>query len=185
MCPLQVHHLLKADNCALYLVDTETKEYYLAKDDSVDGSAHKRWPFSVGIVGAVASTGRTIRISKDAFKDPRFHEAVDQRKGFVTHSILCCPITADTQDATQVIGIISVRDEKDRGGFEREEENLLKVFCAQAAVAIINSKRFTTLLEQSEIKERDHSAAQYLVSTYSFRSLLLRLPHCQFWCFAC
>jgi len=161
---MQVHHLLKADNCALFLVDNDTKEYYLAKDDS--DPTHKRYPFNIGIVGAVASSGRTIRISKDAFKDPRFSENVDQRKGYTTHSILCCPITAETQDATTVIGVISVRDEKDRGGFEREEENLLKVFCAQAAVAIINAKRFTKMLDSSDFKDRDHSAAQYLIQEH-------------------
>eukprot|EP01006_Ploeotia_vitrea_P040268 TRINITY_DN66418_c10_g1_i1.p1 TRINITY_DN66418_c10_g1~~TRINITY_DN66418_c10_g1_i1.p1 ORF type:complete len:1178 (+),score=714.93 TRINITY_DN66418_c10_g1_i1:110-3643(+) len=159
---MQVHHLLKADDCALYLVDNDTKEVYLAKDEN--DPSHTRYPFSTGIVGHVAGSGRTTRISKDAFKDPRFDPRVDQRKGYTTHSILCCPITAETHDATQVIGVISVRDEKDRGGFEREEENLLKVFCAQAAVAIINSKRFSNMLDQSEFKERDHSAAEWLIA---------------------
>lgn len=161
---MQVHHLLKADHCALYLVDNSTKEFLLAKDEK-DDSKHTRYPFSCGVVGHVASTARTVRLSKDAYLDPRFHPAVDQRKGHTTHSLLCCPIMAETSESTTVIGVISVRDEKDRGGFEREEENLLKVFSAQAAVAIINSKRFSNMLDQSEYKERDHSAAQYLVES--------------------
>jgi GAF domain-containing protein len=162
---MQVHHLLKADDCALFLVEQDTKEFYLAKDET--DPTHRRHPFSVGIVGTVASSGRTIRISRDAFRDPRFNRLVDQRKGATTHSILCCPITAEGPDKkTTVIGVISVRDEKDRGGFEREEENLLKVFCAQAAVAIINSKRFGNMLESSDAKDRDQSAAEYLVNKH-------------------
>ena len=127
----------------------------------------KKFPFLTGIVGHVANTADTIRISSHAHADARFNPLVDQRRGKVTHSILCCPIKAEAKaespdDVTKVVGVISVRDEKDRGGFEAEEEKLLKVFCAQAAVAIMNSKRFSAIMEQSEVKESDHSAADYL-----------------------
>ena len=161
---MQVHHLLKADDCALYLVDEEKREFWLAKEEEdVEGTVRK-FPFLTGIVGQVAQTAETIRISSHAHADSRFNAVVDQRRGKVTHSILCCPIKAELQDdVTKVVGVISVRDEKDRGGFEQEEEKLLKVFCAQAAVAIMNSKRFSAIMEQSEVKESDHSAAEYLV----------------------
>ena len=158
---MQVHHLLKADDCALYLVDEEKQEFWLAKDEE-EGSV-KKYPFLTGIVGVVAKTAETIRISSQAHMDPRFSPLVDARRGKVTHSVLCCPIKAELpDDVTRVVGVISVRDEKDRGGFEQEEEKLLKVFCAQAAVAIMNSKRFSAIMEQSEVKESDHSAADYL-----------------------
>jgi putative methionine-R-sulfoxide reductase with GAF domain len=162
-----VHHLLKADDCALYLVDEKTREFYLAKDDSMPGM--RRFPFTTGIVGVVASTGSTIRISRDAHRDPRFAADVDQRKDKTTHSILCCPIKAEgADDKTNIIGVISVRDEKDRGGFEQEEEKLLKVFCAQAAVGIMNARRFANIMEQSEYKG-DHSAVDFLRKDKGFR----------------
>jgi len=161
---MQVHHLLKADDCALYLVDDKTQQFWLAKEEtgSSDPNIHKH-PLTVGIVGAVAASGETVRISTEAHRDPRFSPLVDQRKGKVTHSILCCPIVSESSDGTRrIVGVISVRDEKDRGGFEAEEEKLLKVFCAQAAVAITNSKRFSSIMEGQELKESDHSAADYL-----------------------
>jgi len=165
---MQVHHLLKADDSALYLVDDKAQTFWLAKDDSGSGENVHKHPFNVGIVGAVARTGETIRISTEAHRDPRFNPVVDQRKGKVTHSILCCPIISETvtsassEPVRRIVGVISVRDEKDRGGFEQEEEKLLKVFCAQAAVAITNSKRFSSIMEQQQFKESDHSAADYL-----------------------
>jgi GAF domain-containing protein len=161
---MQVHHLLKADDCALYLVDEEKREFWLAKEEE-EGTV-KKYPFMTGIVGVVAQSADTIRISSHAHADVRFNPLVDQRRGKVTHSILCCPIKAELpDDVTKIVGVISVRDEKDRGGFEQEEEKLLKVFCAQAAVAIMNSKRFSSIMEQSEVKESDHSAADYLKVT--------------------
>lgn len=128
---MQVHHLLKADSCALFLVDQQNKVFYLAKPEGDSGSA-KHHPFTVGIVGHVASSGKTVRISKDAFKDPRFSDVVDERKGHVTHSILCCPIVAETPDGLSVIGVISVRDEKDRGGFEGGGELAQGLLCSSS-----------------------------------------------------
>jgi len=174
---MQVHHLLKADDCAVYLVDDAEKNFWLAKDDThaaareptsanpADGhqSNARKFAFNIGIVGVVAASGDTIRISSAAHADARFSPLVDQRKGKTTHSILCCPIKAELPDgAAKIVGVISVRDEKDRGGFESEEEKLLKVFCAQAAVAIMNSKRFATIMDSAEVKQSDHSAADYL-----------------------
>lgn len=149
---MQVHHLLKADDCALYLVDQKTKRFHLAKDDT-DSNA-KKFPFSAGIVGEVARTGQTIRISKNAFKHPLFNSEVDQRKESTTQSLLCCPIKIEAPDGEVVIGVISVRDEQDRGGFEQEEEKLLKVFCQQAAVAIQNARRFSSITDQTEFTSK-------------------------------
>lgn len=163
---MQVHHLLKADDCALFLTDNNTKEFYLAKNEEDSSLLAPRYNYETGIVGYVARTGSVIRISSGAHRDSRFHPSVDQRRNKTTHSILCCPIVAEMPDQTkQVVGVISVRDEKDRGGFEQEEENLLKVFCQQAAVAIINSQKFATIMDSSDntVRERsDHSAADYL-----------------------
>lgn len=156
---MQVHHLLKADDCALYLVDEAKKEFWLAKDESTPNT--KRWPLGTGIAGIIAATGTTIRISSSAHKDPRFVAEVDQRKDKTTHSILCCPIKAESEEKTSIIGVISVRDEKDRGGFEQEEEKLLKVFCAQAAVAIMNARKFSNIMEQGESKDGP-SSSDYL-----------------------
>lgn len=161
----QVHHLLKADDCTLYLVDQKKKSYGLAKE--IHEAGCKRYPFNVGIVGEVARTGATVRISQHAFKHPLFHPEVDQRKDKITQSLLCCPIKAETgPDTEQVIGVISVRDEQDRGGFEQEEEKLLKVFSAQAAVAIQNARRFSSITDETEFSSKaDMSAAQYLKET--------------------
>ena len=85
-----MHHLLKADDCALYLVDPKRAELYLARDES---NERTRYPFSVGIVGVVARTGHTIRISKDAFKDPRYDKRVDERKKHITHRFVVCEVS--------------------------------------------------------------------------------------------
>jgi GAF domain-containing protein len=161
---MQVHHLLKADDSALFLVDLEAKPmtFYNAK-----GESPTRHDLSVGIIGHVLRTGEIIRISSGAHKHALFDPIVDQREGKVTHSVLCCPIKVENktqqQGKPQCIGVICVRDEQDRGGFEAEEEGLLQVFCAQAAVAIINSKNFSNLVSNTNMStSQDSSAMEYL-----------------------
>lgn len=158
---MQVRMLLKADDCALYLTCPATREFYLAKEE-VDPH-HRRFPYGMGVAGSVALSGQTISISTDAFNDNRFHPDVDQRKGKVTHSILCSAIKADNPDGTlAIVGVISVRDEKDRGGFESQEERLLKVFCSLAAVSVLNRNKLMQLMDGQDSKDHDRTAADYL-----------------------
>jgi GAF domain-containing protein len=158
---MQVRMLLKADDCALYLTIPNTREFYLAKEE-VDPH-HRRFPYGMGIAGSVALSGQTISISTDAYRDSRFHPDIDQRKGKVTHSILCSAIKADNPDGSlAIVGVISVRDEKERGGFESQEERLLKIFCSLAAVSVLNRNKLIQMMDGQDSKEQDRTAADYL-----------------------
>ena len=68
----------------------------------------------------------------------------------------------------QVIGVIEVRDQKDRGGFGEGEHNVLKGFCGLASVALLNSKRYEDMMNSSEMQSSDHSAARYLKEQRGF-----------------
>jgi hypothetical protein len=64
----------------------------------------------------------------------------------------------------EVLGLISVQDEEDCGGFGEMEENLLKVFCKQASVVLMNCRRFSQVVEEAKHKKIDTSSADYLKS---------------------
>lgn len=145
----QVHHLLKADDCCIFLLDG-TDKFYLANDEN-----SQRFPLNRGIAGITMATSETILILEFAYKDPRFNPAIDVGPGHQSpHSILCCPIYGEKKSLGP-IGVISVKDEKDRGGFGEEEEKLLTVFCMQAGVAISNSQQFSNLVSRMDKKKRD------------------------------
>lgn len=61
--------------------------------------------YIIGIVGAVATTGDTVNIS-DAYKDPRFNQAVDRKMNYVTRTILCTPVM---DRRGNVVAVIQVR----------------------------------------------------------------------------
>lgn len=156
----QLHDLLKADHCYFFVVEPE-KEMLYRLDAGVES---QRYALARGISGEVARTGSSCKIQADASSDKRFDPEVDSNN-LPCESILCMPITAHNEsNELVVIGLISMQDEKDRGGFGKEEETLLKVFCAQASVALNNSKKFTKVIEDATNKQEDFSANEYLTN---------------------
>jgi len=149
---LQVHNLMSADDSVVYLVSHSAKVFYATRAPDV------HFPFSCGIAGHVISTGHSVLICENAFQDSRFDAHADQRPGKVTHSILCCPIVANDL----VIGVISVRDESDKGGFGEGERNVLKGFCGLASVALANSRQFESVLERKHEMGNEGPATAFL-----------------------
>ena len=56
-------------------------------------------------------------------------------------------ITNNDLDLDVILGVISIRDEEDHGGFGEEEEKILQVFCHQAALSLLKNQKFTKLLK--------------------------------------
>ena len=188
----QVHALMKADHCVFYLVDPQTKEYWLAKEDGTTPPTDKapskdshpriaashsplsaRFPPSAGFAGRVISAGDSLRLNADAHLDPSYDPSIDARPSAIPQSILYCPVIGISlqppgeggsggEEGSAVLGVLGVWDAMNRGGFASDEEELLKAFCAQASAAITSSNRVSSMLLQSEVKDGDDSAAQYL-----------------------
>ena len=133
-----------------------------------------------GFPAQVIRSGNTLRINADAHTSSHFDAAIDSRSQHVPQSVLYCPILGSLPDATagggawsttaassqqlSVIGVIGVWDVLNRGGFADDEEELLRAFCAQASAAITSGHRVSSILLQSEQKDSDDSAAQYLTA---------------------
>ncbi len=133
--------MLKADDSAVFLVDSATQTFYNIKNSQ--NNVQQRYPLSTGIVGEVARKRVPVRYSRDAHKQANFHPEVDQRPGQVTCSLLCCPIVGED---LQVRAVVSVRDESNKGGFEQEEEDLLKILCSHAAVVMQTTAAMNTMV---------------------------------------
>ena len=96
------HTLLSADRGTLWLVDDRTNELWTRIAEGMDPI---RIPKSKGLVGWVATTGDSLNI-EDAYKDPRFNNAVDKKTGYKTTQILCSPIVSSTSG--KVIGVVQL-----------------------------------------------------------------------------
>jgi len=104
-------------------------------------------PVGLGLIGAIAKERRTIRIP-DISRDSR-------SVGFPDHhppmtSFLGVPILS----GNQLLGQIYLTDKEDYTEFTRDDERVIEMLAAYAAVAITNARMY------EELKQRDESLSQ-------------------------
>ncbi len=128
--------MLGAERATVFLFDAPTETLFSRVATGGEVS-EIRFPSHLGIAGAVFTSGMTMNIPY-AYADLRFNPSFDKQTGFFTRSILCVPIT---NKDNRVIGVTQVLNKKG-GTFSDEDEQRLKAFTAQIAIALENSKLF-------------------------------------------
>jgi adenylate cyclase len=129
--------MLDAERSTLFLHDSRTSELVARVAEGSAGVDEIRFPDSVGIAGTVFTTGDTINIPH-AYADLRFNPAFDAQTGFFTRSILCVPLVNKAGDTIGVTQALNKRG----GPFTAEDEQRLRAFTAQVAIALENAKLF-------------------------------------------
>ncbi len=138
--------VMDADRSTLYLVD-EAKNQLWSKVAQGEATNEIRFPIGQGIAGHVAATGETINIA-DAYADSRFNPDVDKRTGYRTHTILTMPMKNQKGKTIGVLQVLNKRGVDGKGRFTGRDEELLRAFSSQAAIAVENA------LLNEEIRKR-------------------------------
>jgi putative ABC transport system ATP-binding protein len=115
--------LLNADRSSLFIVDHKTQTLWLRITEDLPDK-EVRIPMDSGIAGAVAISGRAIRVD-DAYADPRFNPAVDKQLGYHTKSILCLPVT---NSEGKVFAVAQLLNRRDGQPFDDHDEARYKEF---------------------------------------------------------
>lgn len=139
--------LLDAERSTLFLHDPARQELVLRFGVGLQ-AREIRIPETAGIAGAVFSSGRAENIP-DPYADPRFNPEVDLRTGFRTRSILCLPIV---NKKGQRIGVTQVLNRRN-GAFNHKDEQRLRAFTAQVAIALENAQLFNEVLRIKNYNE--------------------------------
>ena len=139
--------MLDAERSTLFLHDERTRELWSQVGQGLD-SLQIRLPNHVGIAGAVFTSGKSINIPY-AYADLRFNPAFDRKTGFFTRSILCVPVV---NQQGKVIGVTQVLNKRS-GPFTLEDEQRLKAFTAQVAIALENAKLFADVQAMKNYNE--------------------------------
>ena len=139
--------LLGADRGSLFLYDAAKHELW-SRVTGGEGSGVIRFPAGAGIAGECFTSGRCINID-DAYRDPRFNQAVDKDTGYRTRNILCMPIA--TRGGNKV-GVMEILNKKE-GAFTSGDQRRLEALCAQAAVSIENAQLFKDVSDSRNYNE--------------------------------
>ena len=132
----EITAMLDAERATVFLHDTATDTLFSRVATGAEAT-EIRLPSFAGIAGSVFTSGTSLNIPY-AYADLRFNPAFDRQTGFFTRSILCVPIV--NKDG-RGIGVTQVLNKKG-GVFSDEDEQRLKAFTAQIAIALENSKLF-------------------------------------------
>ncbi|MBI3547553.1 MAG: GAF domain-containing protein [Elusimicrobia bacterium] len=135
----EVRHILGADRCSVFLVDTARGELWTKVALGV-GEKVLRVPLGQGISGFVAKTGSAVNV-RDAYRDIRFSEDVDKLTGYRTKSILAVPLKDRDGKAIGVFEVIN----KIKGFFNEEDEGFLRLLATIAAASVENAMLYDTL----------------------------------------
>ncbi len=141
----KVTEILDAERATLYLLDDTSNE--LVSRLVVGGEVRSiRVKVGHGIAGLVAQTGKPVRVD-DAYSDARFEREWDQLTGYRTQHVLAVPLK---NHLGRTIGVIQVLNKKLGPGFTQEDEEILAALSTQAAVAIVNSRLFLSLIQKNK-----------------------------------
>ncbi len=159
--------ITQAEAASILLYDLTTRQLYFQVATNIDQPTMRGLivPLDSSIAGWIVTHRKTVRI-EDVHSDPRFFDDVERITGFQTTSLLGIPLI--TKD--KVVGVLEVLNKRG-GNFTDQDENLLNVLGAQAAVAIENARLF----QQSDlISEFVHELRTPLASISTASYLLLR-----------
>jgi len=122
--------LLNADRASLFIVEDEQLVLRVSQD--ADAQDNVRIPLGSGIAGAVALSGKSIRID-DAYADDRFNQDVDKQTGYKTNSILCLPV----KDASgKLFAVAQLLNRIDGKPFDEADEITFTNFIKSIAVIL-------------------------------------------------
>jgi signal transduction histidine kinase len=156
-----------AEAASILLYDDAAKELYFQVATNIDEPTRRGLvvPLDGSIAGWVVTNRKPARIT-DVHEDSRFFGEVEQTLGFRTESILGVPLVTKNK----VVGVLEALN-KIKGKFSDQDESMLLVLGAQAAVAIENARLF----QQSDlISEFVHELRTPLASLSTATYLLLR-----------
>jgi signal transduction histidine kinase len=159
--------LTDAEAASILLYDDASRQLYFQVATNLEKPTMRGLvvPLEGSIAGWIVRNRKAVRIS-DVHKDPRYFGDVEQNTQFATRSLLGIPLITKEK----IIGVLEAINKK-HGEFGEDDENLLSVLGAQAAVAIENARLF----QQSDlIAEFVHELRTPLASLGTATYLLLR-----------
>ncbi|MEV0582923.1 GAF domain-containing sensor histidine kinase [Nonomuraea sp. NPDC050310] len=124
-----------------------------------EGLTDRQWeaigplPRQHGMLGAMLREGAPVRLP-DLRQDPRFEWWPK------AHPVMRDFIGVPIKNAEQVLGIIFLANKQAPGGFTREDEDLLTLFAAHAAIALTNARLYERGRELAMLEERNRMARE-------------------------
>lgn len=158
--------LLECDRASIFLLDREKNQLW--SKVALGSNEILRLEASLGIVGQAVQTGEPVNV-KDAYHDPRFYHAIDERSGYRTQTLLAVPMRNQHRE---IIGAFEALNKK-TGTFTERDEDSLTGLATHAAVAIETAQLVGALRQtQDELAEQNGHLRREVESRFSTHGII-------------
>jgi len=149
--------ILNCEAGSLLLVDEQTGElvFRVTVGPVAGNLIGQRLSPDTGIVGKAVQTRMPI-IENHDYQTKSQSNAIDQRTGFVSRSLMAVPL----QVKDRVTGVLEVINRRDGLPFVLDDQTLLTAFAGQAAVAIENARLYTLTDQELNARVEELSVMQ-------------------------
>ena len=164
---------LECDRASIFLLDRERHELWskvaLGSDEILRFDARR------GIAGTAALTGKVINV-KDAYSDPRFYTAIDDRTGYRTRNVLAVPVR---NQHGAIVGAFEVLNKR-VGVFSLRDEDSLLALASHAANAIETAQLIGELRRNhDQLEQQNAHLMREIESRYSTHGIVGTGPKVQ------
>src|SRR5438105_485187 len=158
--------LLDCERASIFLLDRERNELWskvaLGSDEIL------RFDARLGIAGTAALTGKSVNVS-DAYGDPRFYTAIDDRTGYRTRNVLAVAVR---NQRGEIIGAFEALNKR-AGAFTARDEDSLDALASHAAIAIETAQLIGELRRnQDELVQQNAHLWREVESRYSAHGII-------------
>ena len=158
--------LLDCDRASIFLLDRERNELWskvaLGSDEILRFDARR------GIAGTAAVSGHVINV-KDAYSDPRFYGAIDDRTGYRTRNVLAVPMRNQQGEISGSFEALNKRT----GVFTPRDEESLLALASHAADAIETAQLIGELRRnQDELARQNAHLLREVENRYSTHGII-------------
>lgn len=166
-----ITELTETEDCSILLLDEKTGElrFRAARRMRREGLGQITVPLDNSIAGWIFRENKPLLI-RDAQKDSRFYQAVDEKLNFRTRSIIGVPL----QVRGRIIGVLEAINK--RGGKEMswEDVNIMTTLAAQAAIAIESARLLEELqMAYDKLHELDRLKSDFIsIAAHELRTPL-------------
>ena len=165
--------LLDCERASIFLLDRERNELW--SQVALGSDQILRFDARHGIAGSAVLSGNTINVP-DAYSDPRFYHAIDNRTGYVTRNVLAVALR---NQLGEIIGAFEALNKLNGAFHSRDEESLLAL-ASHAAIAIETAQLIGELRRsQDELAAQNASLWREVENRYAAHGILGTGPRIQ------
>jgi len=138
---VKIGQILQADRTTIFLVDSNKNQLWHKTVDPLTGEdVEVRLPMDAGILGYVATTGKSINVA-EARSHEYFNTEVDEPPGYHIETILCMPIFS-SKSQQEPVAVVRLLNKAGDAPFSEEDEQQFQAFADSIGIILESCQSF-------------------------------------------